>query len=137
MVFEIYDIITVISDFVSIKDFDNFKLVNKTVNECVNDRIDVYKKATRKIEFFIKSREVKIENILTRRSLIRLYVRTYTDDMVKNIYSWSYPKVKGLLNNNQINIIDKYINDNPIFSRRNMYEYLSIFSRNQLCYIGY
>lgn len=137
MVFEIYDLTDYIINFISVSEYKNLAHINSSFNEIIKEKEKKYKKAVKIIEEIQNKRKINLEYYLTKKTLIRLYVRTYTDDMVKNIYNWSYPKIRFLLNDEQIQFLDNYINENPEFTRRNMKEYLSVLTMRQLEYMGY
>jgi hypothetical protein len=136
------DIIDCIINLHSFLEYDKLKLINKSFNKCIKNRIKRYIKANNIINKFVKYYKidywsnVRIDMMYTTNTLIRIYTRLYSDELVSKVYNWSFPKAQSTMDTKQIVLILKYIYENPILTRRIMIKYLKMFTRDQLLFIG-
>ena len=134
----IYDIIDMITEFIDFTEYDKLKSIDKTWEICINNKICKYKNAVNKIKKFTKYHSVnKHINDITKKTLIRLYIRTYPLESIYFMYKWSSEKIYHLLDNEQKTRITNYIENNRVFNRRNMKEYLHMLNKEQIIYMGY
>ena len=135
------DVVDRVFDFVSISESQCMRCVSKTFNESVVHRTVTYTTACRVIQRFARSynfnqRENDLDE-MTKRTLIRLYVRTYNDQWVHDLWTWSFPKIRGLVNPVQQDSLSSFIHQNPYFNRKYMRQYLHILPKEQILYMGY
>ena len=140
MVFDNYDVLSVVIENLPYSELEKLKLVNMTFYHCINDRIRVLTRAAIVVQRFARRIQIKQRNLepLPKKDLVRLYVRTYKDGWINTDYhDWSYKKIKHLLSDEQKQLIGRQFLTKLTFNRRDLKDYLSILTIDQIYYMGY
>ena len=127
--------------FLSISESKDMRCVNTIFNQSIVNRTAIYTMACQVIERFARSYNFNQRGNdldgMTKRTLIRLDVRTYNEQWVQDLSTWRYPKIRALLNQNQKESLSRFIHQNPNFNRKNMRQYLQVLTKEQILHMGY